>query len=372
MLKATNATVRLRLGTYEYAATETETGSGCYTTNITVPVDRNLLGAHDLSVKCSKEKYQTSFTNVSVEIRRGAGNPNITLTQMAFTHPDDSEYLTTSNTSIAVLIFASNISQTPIRGAQLQLYVDNSIVENSTSDPSGFAAFKWRPHSSGVYSLKATFEGSSTLDPSEVEKTITVNKTPTQLSTYSNCSNPWSVSTGSTLQLRTLLSQGLEGKPVANASIDFVVLTPSGIRMDFLASTGENGVAQILLTVSENGIYSIYSVFRSTEYCSGCNSNTVTLIVAPSSPDGGGEGITSDGGSASWVSALLGALTTPLGFGLVISSGGLLTTAYLIKTKQRGLESSNSHANDREETNSFRLEVQRRLRRKRLEIENEW
>jgi prenyltransferase beta subunit len=370
MLKATNASMRLRLGTYEYAGTETETGSGCYTANITVPVDRNLLGTQDLSVKCSKEKYQTSFANVSVEIRRGAGNPNITLTQMAFAHPTDSDYLTTSNTSIAVLIFASNTSQTPIRGAQLQLYVDNLIVENSTSDPSGFAAFKWRPHSSGVYSLKATFEGSSTLDPSKVEKTITVNKTPTQLSTYSNCSSPSSVSAGSTLQLRTLLSQGLEGKPVANASIDFVVLTPSGTRMDFIVSTGENGVAQILLTVSESGSYSIYSVFRSTEYCSGCNSNTVTLIVGPSSPDGGGGGTTSDGGGVSWVSALLGALTTPLGFGLVISSGGLLTMAYLIKTKQRGVESSNSHANDREEPNSFRLEVQRRLRRKRRGIEN--
>jgi prenyltransferase beta subunit len=338
MLNVGDAEVSFRLGTYEVTSMEAPDRVGDYTAHITVPVDRRLLGEQSLVIRCSKEKYQTSLAQVSVDIQRGDGISNITMTQIAFTLPLDGDHLTTSNTSIAVKICAINASHTPVVGAQLRLYFGNSLAENSTSDQDGSVNFKWTPKSSGTYDLRVLFQGSSTLDASEVERTIIVSTTPTQLLVYSDHGGPVTVEAGASVQLATLLSQAPVGKPVAGATITFVVLTPSGFLVGLPAMTGEDGVANMLFTANENGSYSIYSRFTATDYYSGCNSNTITLVVGKDMQSDDGDGHTGENGD----NVLLLALNTPFGLGLILSSCCLLTASFFMKArgKVRGDSSS--------------------------------
>ena len=333
------ATVSLGIGAYEFAFTETSNDSGRYNAHIVVPVDRVILGVQNLVIRGSKEKYETCLAEIGVEIQRGEGSANITMTHIAFTTPSNGDHLTTSNTSVTAQINALNSSQTPISGAQLQLYVDSSFAGNATSDFFGSVFFSWTPRASGAYDLIVVFQGASRLDASEVEKTITVDKTPTQLLTYSNCSSAIVV-IGSPLQLSTLLSQTRGGRPIANEDISFIVLTPSGMKIELPATTGKDGVAKTLFTVTENGSYLVYSIFRATDYYSGCSSSVITLSVSNNSSSNGGNGSNSELGVMSWIDALLVALKTPLGLGLVVSLSLLLTTAYFMKTKHEAQDDS--------------------------------
>lgn len=354
MLPVAYATLMLRLGTYEYSAIETTLGAGHYSARVAVARDVEILGTQNLVIKCSEGTYQTSFAQTRVEVLLGEGGANNTHTQISFTQPADGEYLTTSNTSVAVLICALNKSETPIQGLQIAFCANNSFVENSASDSRGLATFSWRPHSSGVYILKAVFEGSSGLDSSEAEKAITVDKTPTQLSVYSNCTALERVDTGHTVQFSTRLTEVSCGKQVANASVDFVVFDPLGTIIDVPATTSVDGEALVLFTVKENGSYSVHTVFGSTNFYLGCTSNEIVLKVGSSSPHDGGGGPTGDDQGVTWINSLLGALSTPLGIGLITSSGGLITTAYLLRTKRRNLESSDTQNNERRASNDAR------------------
>jgi hypothetical protein len=361
MLNAGYATVSLKLGEYEFAFTETPNGSGHYTADITVPVDRRLLGVQNLVIRCSKETYQTSLVETNLEIQRGEGIASITMTQIAFSLPVDGDYLTTSNTSIAAQINALNSSQTPIGGAQLQLYIDGSFTEKATSDSFGSATFNWTPRSSGTYHLSVVFEGSSALDVSEMEKTITVNKTPTRLSTYSNHSS-LIVEVGSYLQLTTILSEAQEGRPISNEDISFFILTPSGMQIELPATTGKDGVAQTSLMVSENGSYLIYSIFAPTDCCSGCSSNIVMLTASSNPPSDGGNGSASESEGLFWIDALFVALKTPFGLVLVLFVSCLLTAAHFMKTKMEVQGDANSDSSDCANINIFLLGGRRYIR----------
>jgi prenyltransferase beta subunit len=335
----TEASVKIGLGTYEYIATEMPTHSGRYTISLSVPIDGRLFGSQCLAFRCSKGTYQTNIAKTTVEVRMNDGGDGKVPTQIDFIQPDLHSHLSTCNTSTAISICSFNGTQIPVIGAQVILYVNSSFTETSLSNSSGWLGFSWRPSSSGTYYLKAIFDGSDLLNASEASRTIWVDKTPTMISLCSNSTSTEITNIGHTLQLNGQLSEKIAGKPIGSAAVSFVVLTPSGARTSFVATTGRDGLASATLTVNENGTYTIYSKFESTSYYSGSTSNSLSFEVRLESEGGGGGGNGPNSGDTSWVVALLSALATPLGAGLAIASGGLLTIAHLVKAKRRELES---------------------------------
>jgi hypothetical protein len=359
----TEATVRARLGTYEYTATEVPMHSGRYTVSLSVPIDGRLFGRQSLALRCSKGTYQTDITQTTIEVRmNGEGNGKAP-TELNFIQPDCHGHLLTSNTSAAVSICSFNGTQSPVKGALVRLYVNNSLAETSASNSSGCLEFDWMPFSSGTYNLRVVFGGSDLLNASEASRTIWVDKTPTMISLGSNSTSTQITNIGHTLQLSGQLSEKIAGKPIASAAVSFIVLTPSGARTNFVATTRSDGVASATLTVNENGSYTIYSKFESTSYYSGSTSNSLSFDVAIGAQGGGGDGRGS-GEDTSWIVALLSTLATPLGAGLVIASGGLLTIAHLVKARQREFESTDREVDQHGRHQRPMLVLRRRFRRR--------
>jgi len=331
----TGATARIKLGTHAYSCFETPVSSGKYASNISVPFENSLLGSQCVTFRCSKERYQTSLTQLTVTISN-----NRTLIDLVMTTPVEACYLTTSNTSVSASIHALNASRTPIIGASLRLYVNSSLSETASSNSSGQLTFAWKPYSSAAYCFSIIFDGSRTLSPANSTKAIYVSKTATRLTISSNHVALDPICVGSILQLGAQLSEITSSRAVANSSITFVVLGPSEKQTTLLSTTRLNGSASAQFTVNENGNYSIYCEFQTTEYYSGSTSEVLLVGATPGSTSNDGDN--NDGAGESWVTSILDAVFSPLGFGLLIGSGCLMSATYVLRARQRELDSLNN------------------------------
>lgn len=345
-LPMSGATVKVRLGTHEYTGIETPANSGEYVVSIAVPVQGALLRTQGLAIRASKDRFQTGTTQMTVQIS-GYGVIIKAQTEVVLIRPGDSDYLTTSNTTITALILALDQSWIPVGRAELRLYVNDSLADTMSSNSSGQLSFSWRPNSSGIYDLRVIFEGSDTLNASWATKVINIEKTPTKLTLSSDYAGVESVEVGSTIRLMSKLldRNGFLEKLIVGANITLMVLAPSGKELSLNAVTRNDGVASVEVTISETGIYSLYSVFESTGYYSGSTSDVLLVKAISNLPQNGGGG--NGGEGVSWVDALLSAIASPGGIVLLVASAGLLSVVYLLGAKQRELESLNGRRSQR-------------------------
>jgi prenyltransferase beta subunit len=374
-LPVTGATVELSLGAYEFTAAESPEHSGEYTVNLSVPVDYNLFGNQSLIIRCSKETYGTNITQMKTEVKLGNGSGNRAPTEIDFLEPADDSHVMTYNASMAVSICAFNGSKTPVAGAQLQLLINNSLSDTALSNSSGSLTFAWRPNSSGTYNIEVVFDGTDSLNGSLISKTVYVDKTPTELTLITNCSDETSLKVGSTINLEAKLCESPTEKVIGQVDVSFIVTTPSGSQMSLVTITSADGTATAQLTPNENGDYSIYSEYATNGYYQGCTSNLLVFTVMAGAEGSGGMGdggLGGGGGSSSnssggstWVGGLLNALLNPFGALLVVVSGSLMAIVYLTRTERRGPDLIAEEADDDGATESVPPNNRRNLRKKR-------
>jgi prenyltransferase beta subunit len=284
--------------------------------------------------------------------------------------PDSHDCVMTYNASVIASISAYNGTQKPVTGAQLHLYVNGSLAETALTNSSGFLTFDWRPNSSATYNLMVVFDGSDLLNSSQTSRTILVDKTPSMISLTSNCTDQGSVNIDSALQLEATLRENITGMPIGQVEVSFVITTPSGSQTKLITATGSDGTATVQLTLNENGSYSIYTQFATNGYYEGSTSNPLVFNVEAKTENGGGAGSSSNAEGFTWVSAILSALLTPLGAGLMIASGSLLAIAYLSKTKNVSPEISAEEINERNLIDKSTSDSRRHPRKQKVPKDN--
>jgi prenyltransferase beta subunit len=327
-LPVTRATVEAMLGPYEYLATEDLENPGRYALLLSIPIDARFLSNQSLIIRCSKATYATSITQTTIEVGGNGKAP----TEIVFLVPDNHSCVMTYNASLTVSIRALIGTQEPVQGAQLHLYVNDSLSETAPSNSSGCLTFAWRPYSSGTYNIRTVFNGSDLLNSSQTSKIVQVEKTPSQISITANCTDQASISINSTLQLEATLREGPSERSIGQVEISFIITTPSGSQMNLIATTSTDGTAMVQVTLNEIGSYSIYTQFATNGYYEGSTSNPLVFNVKTKSENRAGGNNSNDEGTA-WISIILTALLTPLGAGLIVTSGSLLAIVYLSRTK---------------------------------------